>query len=259
MSFEVAASKCSDIADCAIQTASRFPSPDKLRWKGDLNMDVKDVKVLPQRKRKGSPPFIEFEAAPVGISAGSTALQPPHRAEPTSLPDVPSAPLDDDSAALTGLALDELGIYLCDTKRRQFEFLDHTADIQIHSWGDSFAQAAEQAVVGMFNYISDTSTVLADSSCNRQVCATGHDLQSLLYNFMNDWLYEFCGNEFLPLTIRIVDCDLESFRIKSVGVGERFSREKHVLGTEVKAITYSAMQIIQKSCGSYDVYVIVDI
>jgi SHS2 domain-containing protein len=222
-------------------------------------MDVKDVRQLPQRKRKGSPPSLEFDAAPGGISPGSSASQPPPPAQSASLPAEPSSALEHDSAALTGRSPEELGIYPCDIKRRQFEFLDHTADIQIHSWGDSFAQAAEQAVVAMFNYISDTSTVTADAGLNRQVCATGHDLQSLLYNFMNDWLFEFCGNEFLPLAVRIVDCDLESFRIHSIGVGERFSREKHALGTEVKAITYSAMQINQRPCGSFDVYVIVDI
>jgi hypothetical protein len=56
---------------------------------------------------------------------------------------------------------------------------------------------------------------------------------------MNDRLNEFCGNEFKPLTVRIVDFDLESFRIKSigVGVGECFSREKQALGNLVKAIT----------------------
>ncbi len=114
-------------------------------------------------------------------------------------------------------------------------------------------------MVGMFNYISDTSAVVADASWNRTVCVTGHDLLSLLYNFMNDWLFEFCGNEFLPLTVRVVHCDLDTFRMRSVGVGERFDREKHVLGTEVKAITYSAMQVNQSACGAYDVYVIVDI
>ena len=220
-------------------------------------MDVRDVKVLPQRKRKGSPPSVELGAAacPIMPHCSASAMQP----AASAFPAVPSTLLENASAALIGRTLDDLGIYACDTSRRQFEFLDHTADVQIHSWGDCFAQAAEQAVVGMFNYISDTSTVEVDASWNREVCASGHDLQSLLYNFMNDWLFEFCGNEFLPLTIRVIECDMEKFVLRSIGVGERFSRDKHVLGTEVKAITYSAMQVNPRPCGSYDVYVIVDI
>lgn len=40
--------------------------------------------------------------------------------------------------------------------------------------------------------------------------------------------------------------------------GERFDRERHVSGTEVKAITYSAMQILERP-GDAEVFVIVDI
>lgn len=40
--------------------------------------------------------------------------------------------------------------------------------------------------------------------------------------------------------------------------GERFDRQRHVCGTEVKAITYSAMQI-NETAGDAEVFVIVDI
>jgi SHS2 domain-containing protein len=221
-------------------------------------MELKDIKVLPQRNRSGAYSRANFEAEPSCNYSGFIAQAPPPSA-PAGHPATLAVPPAVDSVAVQGLPLDSLGIYPCDTRRRQFEFLDHTADVQIHSWGDSFAQAAEQAVIGMFNYISDTSTVHVDASLNRRICAAGHDLQSLLYNFMSDWLFEFCGNEFMPMTVRITECDLENFRIISVGAGDRFDRGKHVLGTEVKAITYSAMQINQRTSGCYDIYVIVDI
>ena len=40
--------------------------------------------------------------------------------------------------------------------------------------------------------------------------------------------------------------------------GERFDRQRHASGTEIKAITYSAMQI-NESAGDAEVFVIVDI
>lgn len=40
-------------------------------------------------------------------------------------------------------------------------------------------------------------------------------------------------------------------------MGETFDRARHRLGTEVKAITYSNMQI--KTVEPYDIYVVVDI
>ena len=42
------------------------------------------------------------------------------------------------------------------------------------------------------------------------------------------------------------------------GEGEAFSKSQHVQGTEVKAITYSAMQVIETDQKT-DIYVIVDI
>jgi SHS2 domain-containing protein len=38
-----------------------------------------------------------------------------------------------------------------------------------------------------------------------------------------------------------------TWRVKGTGVGERFVDGVHEQGTEVKAITYSAMQIVERS------------
>ena len=54
------------------------------------------------------------------------------------------------------------------------------------------------------------------------------------------------------------DEEENSVTIEAVGIGETFDLSKHPQGTEVKAITYSAMQIIEKEdCA--EVFVIIDI
>ena len=35
------------------------------------------------------------------------------------------------------------------SRKLKYEYLDHTADIQIHAWGVSIAEAFEHAVIGM--------------------------------------------------------------------------------------------------------------
>ena len=58
--------------------------------------------------------------------------------------------------------------------------------------------------------------------------------------------------------VKILEFDKEKFTIKARGVGEPFQLGKHPQGTEVKAITYSNMQI--RSAGDKnDLYVIIDI
>lgn len=58
--------------------------------------------------------------------------------------------------------------------------------------------------------------------------------------------------------IKITEFDRENFNIKATGYGEQFSLDKHPQGTEVKAITYSNMQVHETGDVKH-VYVIIDI
>merc|ERR1719500_347848 len=128
-----------------------------------------------------------------------------------------------------------------------FEYLDHTADVQLHAWGPSLKEAFEQCAKAMFGYMTELDTV---QECRTQVVETsGHDLESALYNFLDEWLFNFCAEPFfVPFKIEINEFTRtgdgdDAIGIKSMGIGETFTLGRHPQGTEVKAITYSAMQI----------------
>jgi SHS2 domain-containing protein len=181
-----------------------------------------------------------------------------------------------------------------------YEYLDHTADIQLHSWGPTLAHALEALSLSMFSYMTDLSRVTVDkeisatissssaqiasssaaivstsdgeegASLSNVVITTGHDMQSLVFNFLDEWLFKFTGDGFIPKHIKVVDVEASEattkFVVKSRGEGEMWDMNKHKQGTEVKAITYSNMQIIEKADGGstkedakVHIYVIVDI
>ncbi|XP_006117597.3 protein archease isoform X1 [Pelodiscus sinensis] len=139
---------------------------------------------------------------------------------------------------------------------KKYEYLDHTADVQLHAWGDTLEETFEQCVMAMFGYMTDTETV--EPLDTVEVETEGHDLFSLLYNFLNEWLYKFSAEQFfVPREVKVLSIDRMKYKIRSIGWGEEFSLPKHPQGTEVKAITYSAMQIYEEE--TPEVFVIIDI
>lgn len=81
----------------------------------------------------------------------------------------------------------------------------------------------------------------------------------LLFHFLDELLFLFSAEPYLICKkLRIDEFNTEEFRIKCSCFGEPFDLKKHPQGTEVKAITYSAMQIVQNPV-KYEIFVIIDI
>ncbi|KAF6774968.1 hypothetical protein AHF37_05191 [Paragonimus kellicotti] len=130
-----------------------------------------------------------------------------------------------------------------DTK---YEYLDHTADVQLHSWGDSLAEAFEQIAMAMFGYMTtdyDTVEMLETYETEAEVVQASVTIPPACFSIQ---------------VVKITEFDFENFRIKSVGWGEPFQLGKHPQGTEVKAITYSNMQIHERP-DMHELFVIIDI
>lgn len=143
----------------------------------------------------------------------------------------------------------------------KYEYLDHTADVQLHSWGDSLKEAFEQCGIAMFGYMTEIDKVEI-KQCS-EIEANGHDLESLLFHFLDELLFLFSCEPFLicsKLVITEFITEGEELSAKCKCYGEEFTLGKHPQGTEVKAITYSAMQIVnQPEKNRFELFVIIDI
>uniref|UniRef100_A0A2K5JJH4 Protein archease n=1 Tax=Colobus angolensis palliatus TaxID=336983 RepID=A0A2K5JJH4_COLAP len=116
---------------------------------------------------------------------------------------------------------------------RNYKYLDHTADVQLHTWGDTLEEAFEQCAMAMFGYMTDTGTVGPLQTIEVET----QGVSTFLFHFLDEWLYK-------------------QFKLQSIGCRE-FSLSKHPHGTQVKVITYSAMQVYNKE--NPEVFVIIDI
>ena len=92
----------------------------------------------------------------------------------------------------------------------------------------------------------------------QEITTEGEDLLSLLYHFLDEFLFLFSADTFfIARKVKILEMDKETFKIKACAYGKEFKIGKHPQGSEVKAITYSNMQVYDKP-GNHEVYVIID-
>lgn len=64
-------------------------------------------------------------------------------------------------------------------------------------------EAFEQAVIAMFGYMTEIETV--DISEKEEIQIEADDLDSLLYKFLDEFLFLFCAEPFFIARVRKVD------------------------------------------------------
>ena len=108
----------------------------------------------------------------------------------------------------------------------KYEYLDHTADVQLHAWGSNLQEAFENVAAAMFGYMTDIETV--DMEVALEIEAEGEDIDGLLFHFLDEFLFSFSAEPFfIPRKIEILSFDLDNFKIKARGYGEPFDISKH--------------------------------
>ena len=83
-------------------------------------------------------------------------------------------------------------------------------------------EAFESTVQGMFGYMTDLNKIDIDESKAFVIQAKGHDMLSLLYSFMDEFLFVFSSEYTIVKNIFITSIDLETFEINARGEGETF-------------------------------------
>ena len=132
-------------------------------------------------------------------------------------------------------------------KNVKFEFLEHTADIYIASYGETMGEAFENAAIAMFEVMTDTQSV--ESTLEESVLVNGRDELELLYNWLELLIVNFETKNKLYSKFKILTLKKKTgvFSLTAKIWGEHFDLKKHVQKVGVKAITYHRMKIIKDS------------
>jgi SHS2 domain-containing protein len=129
-------------------------------------------------------------------------------------------------------------------KKSGYEYKDHTADVQARCYGPTLEKAFEQAAYSLIATISPNLKQIAPI-VNKSIRVSAEDKQALLFDFLTEFLYIFDVDEliFSKIIVKNIEKLDNGYILIANAIGEKFDKSKHKIGIEVKAITYSYMNI----------------
>jgi SHS2 domain-containing protein len=122
---------------------------------------------------------------------------------------------------------------------KDFEILDHTADIGIIAYGADLRQAFANAARALFSLITELDDV--EEVFYRDIELDASDEESLLVGWLNELVYRFDTEGALFKRFDIIQ--LEETHLKAKGYGEKADSSKHRLKTGVKGATYHMLKV----------------
>lgn len=124
---------------------------------------------------------------------------------------------------------------------KQYELIEHTADVGIKAYGRTVAEAFEHVAEGMFDIITDESTI--DPVGQYDIRLEAPDLEQLLVDWLSQLLFL---NGAQNLVFGKFQVTLTGNRLSAQIFGEKYDRKKHRMGVEIKAVTYHMLQVSEK-------------
>ena len=134
----------------------------------------------------------------------------------------------------------------------KYEFLEHTSEIKFKAYGRILNEVFENAILAISDFITKGQKIKARRV--KEIVVTGQDIESLLYNFLDEIVYLL---------------DAEKFVVKK---GEVFVRGNNIKATlygddaflysgleNVKAPTYSEMFVKKTDEGVWEIQAVLDV
>jgi len=132
---------------------------------------------------------------------------------------------------------------------KDFEIIDHTADVGIIAYGFNINQAFANAARALFSLITELDSIAEVLHCDIEL--TAPDQESLLVKWLNELIYLFDTENIIFKRFDITK--LNSTQLKARSYGEKVDSSKHKLKTGVKAATYHMLKVDKSNGGKFQV------
>jgi len=123
---------------------------------------------------------------------------------------------------------------------KEFEILEHTADIGIAAYGKNKEQVFTNAAKGMFEIIAGKNKNLKENFYDK-IKLEADNLEGLLFAWLNELLY--IGETRLVILNKFQIKELSDFQIKAEVRGAKINPPSIKIEKEIKAVTYHRLEI----------------
>jgi SHS2 domain-containing protein len=135
----------------------------------------------------------------------------------------------------------------------KYVFLEHTADMKFQAFGKSITDCFKNASYALREVITKDKI---KPIIKKTIEVSGKDNCSLLYNFLEEFLFLMDSEDFILSEIRKINMNKRKFQLFVEVIGDNIKKYKTI--TDVKAITYNDMFVLKDKKG-YKCQVVVDV
>ena len=121
---------------------------------------------------------------------------------------------------------------------KNYEIVEHTADVGVKAYGKTVSEAFAHAAEGMFDIITDESSI--DPVGEYEILLDAPDLELLLVDWLSELLYL---NGAFGLVFGKFEVTISKNHLSAHVYGEKYDTKKHRMGVEIKAVTYHMLQV----------------
>ena len=123
---------------------------------------------------------------------------------------------------------------------KNYELIDHTADVGVKAYGKTLSEAFENVAKAMFAIITDSSEI--ESIGQYDIELEAPDLEQLLVDWLSDLLFLNSAKN-LVFGFFKVEINEKEKKLSAKVFGEKFNISKHKIGAEIKAVTYHMLEV----------------
>jgi len=136
---------------------------------------------------------------------------------------------------------------------KKFKFLEHTADIKFQAYGKKLEEAFKNSALAMAKSMYQ-GKIKPKKKFNIKV--RGKDLESLLYNFLEELIILMDSKGFFVSDIKKIKINKDKFKLEAEAIGD--DAKDYKISLDVKAITYNEM-FVKKAIKTWVCQVVLDV